>query len=155
MPDITETHLRKQRAGVYNGRPHKSKEYGVVENLLGEVMCDIVNGLTKADIKDKLTQGMYESTDKKYKEGYCDKIYRTAVLKIRQSYQMDKEDMTAVLQSRFDNLYREALESRDFGNAIRALQEFGKLVGVFQQGGGISITKDDKVTIRFGFDGEE
>lgn len=155
MSRIRESHLRKQKVGVYNGKPFRCKEYGVVENLLNEVMCDIVNGLTKADIKDKLTQGMYESTDKKYSESYCDEIYKTAVLKIRKSYQMDKEDMTAVLQSRFDNLYREALESRDFGNAIRALQEFGKLVGVFQQGGGISITKDNKVTIRFGFDGEQ
>lgn len=155
MARISESHLRKQKVGVYNGKPIMSKQYGVMENLLGEVMCDIVNGLTRADIKAKLTQGMYESTDKKYSEDYCNEIYRTAVLKIRQSYQMDKEDMTAVLQSRFDNLYREALESRDFGNAIRALQEFGKLVGVFQQGGGISITKDNKVTIRFGFDGEQ
>lgn len=153
--NYAESHTRKQKPGVFNGKAFYDKRYKVVENLLQEVMCDITNGLAKSDIKKKLTDGLYESTEKKYKEKTANDLYYAAIAKIKEDYKQETDDARAVLQSRYDNLYRETLELGDFNNAIKALQELGKLFGLNTPAQNTVKINKDEISISFGFNEDE
>lgn len=160
MP-ISKQHLKpkaerksKARIGV---KTANTEQFERTEDILAQIICDIVNGLMRSDIINKLLEGIYENQPKAYKLPTAENYYQTAMQRIRQDRDDEIESLKAKLFSQYYNLYAEAMESNDKLLAKQVLDSIGKtFVPTDKDKANIQINKDlDKINISFGFDRSE
>lgn len=125
------------------------------DKVVDEVYVDLVNGLTKSDVIQKLNEGLYTPQEGK---GIG---YRTAVdyvnaaqQRLMYDFEKDAEKLRADLYSKLTAVYADAIEHNDRYNAIGALQTLMKLTGVAmeKQQNNIQLNANKEgITINFGF----
>lgn len=121
------------------------------EQLIELVYCDIINGVPKADIKQKMHQGVYNGVE--YKDRYIADIYNCAMDRIALNREDRLDKKRAVMWSRYQNLYKECMESGNQQGARQCLNDMMKLFGLAQENPStaIQINGNDGVKISFGF----
>lgn len=133
--------------------PENKRQYEKVEQILDEMVCDIINGMPKSDCIYKLKEGLYEAQKgKAIKDSpNHNAYYNAAIARIQADMQDDREKNLALMISRMENLYKEAMEANDRYGALNALKEIAKIQGLMNQPQtAIQINNaDDKVTINF------
>lgn len=128
------------------------------DKIVDLVYVDLVNGMTRSDVIQKLTEGLYAP-----QEGKCIK-YRTAadyvdsaMQRMAYDYEKDAEKLRADLYTKLTSVYQDAVEHNDRYNAIGALQTLMKLTGVAiqQPQTQVNLKSDGNISISFGFNKEE
>lgn len=126
------------------------------ETVLMHVYCDLVNGLTKMDIRDKLADNQYVGQPTK---GLCQsavsKLLRDALEMFKVERESEIDYMRDLWYNRITNLYNASIENGDRQTALGCLKEFAKFADLYpkpQQKVELSGSLDHKVEIDFGFD---
>lgn len=130
-----------------------------VEELNELIWCDIMNGLSRYQIKLKLERDAYEGFE-------TSKLSRTAQYNhIKNAYdkceielQGHRDELRKVFYDRFLSLYNDCIENRDRRTALETLKYITKLSGLEEpEKIELSGTLDNNINITFGFnkDGEE
>jgi hypothetical protein len=101
------------------------------DKIVDEVYVDLCNGLTKSDIVQKMTEGMYENQEGKgVKSRTAFDYLRAAQQRLAYNFEAQAEDMRADLYNKLISVYADAVKSNDRYNAIQAVQTIMKLTGV-------------------------
>jgi len=99
--------------------------------LIDEVAVDIINGMDKKTCLDKLQLGIYESIEQPQLSVTTSyRIYNAAIEALKFNIQSEIDEKRAVLWSRYENLYRESLESGMHMNARACLSDMAKIFGL-------------------------
>lgn len=136
---------------------HITKFYQVDE-VVDHVYCDIANGVSKSDILQKLTNGLYEPQDKPLGQASADDYYNAAVERFRLDKSPDEEQMRAIFYGRYEALLEEAVKKGDIYNARAVLDSMSKIFGIERKTPDTAIqvnTNNDSVQINFGFDNDK
>lgn len=132
------------------------KQFNRADMLLQEVVCDIVNGLTKNDIILKFKQKGYENQKKSIGESQA-KNYIYMAYKVMQEDRVEESDkLRDQLYAQYLMLYNDCVQ---VGNSIVAKQILDSIAKIFlpsQPNTAIQINSDKEngVTINFGFSNE-
>ena len=154
-PEKRKTKATVTPTGGYRLLPKNREGYEKVERIIEDITVDVVNGVPRSDCLTKLEKGLYPSQEDTPIKDLQNRgaYYNAAVARIQEDLEKDKEKNLAIIVARFENLYKEALESNDRSSAINALKEMAKMLGVSQPQPttAIQINNDkENVTINFG-----
>lgn len=133
----------------------RKRKFDEAEDTIEEVAVDVVNGVPKADILQKLKCGLY-SSGKKYSESMAYQFYDCGMKRIAIN-RCDRIDQARdILWNRYENLYKESLESGNLPNARACLADMAKIFGVTMEQAPPSTavqinTADKSLTVNFGF----
>ena len=117
----------------------KYKDYEYVEGMLSLIICDIINGLQKSDVINKLELQLYEGQRQPYKYKTAEMYYYTAIQRIREDREQEVEELRDKLYSQYYSLYADAVKN---GNTFVAKQVLDSIAKVF------AVTPDKKVDIQ-------
>lgn len=118
--------------------------------LTSEIVADIVNGTSKADVFEKLKQGIYEYQEHGYAETSCYLWWNKAMERLKFSNEMDVSEHRAILWNRYEQLFQDSVQTGQIMVAKSILDSMGKTFGL-QDAEKKEITVTD-VKIDFGFD---
>ena len=129
------------------------------DEMVGEIYVDLCNGLTKSEIIEKVTNGLYENQTKplsvRSAGDYLDAAYR----RMHYDFESKAEDMRADLYSKLMTLYHYAIMANDRSNAIQVIDRIMKLTGCAIEKGqqnNIQVNAASSgVTVNFMFPNEE
>ena len=142
----------KKKGGV-------AKAWIRADEMVSEVYVDLCNGLTKSEIIEKVTKGLYEHQTKplsvRSAGDYLDAAYR----RMHYDFEAKAEDMRADLYSKLMTLYHDSVMANDRSNAIQVIDRIMKLTGCALEKGQqnniqVNATKEG-ITINFGFKKDE
>ena len=153
LPTFKERKAAKVKAGRYNITNWLS-----TDAVISEVYVDLVNGMTKSDVMEKLMKGCYENQKRPLKERTSQEYIAAAYQRMHYDFEAKAEEMRADLYNKLISVYADAVKSNDRYNAIQAVNTIMKLTGVAldkpQNNIQLNATSSG-VTINFGFQKEE
>lgn len=102
------------------------------EALLDEVMCDLLNGMSKFQVQRKLQEKLYDSQvkDKEPSPNSINGIIRDAYKRCQLELKENRDEQRALMYSRILSIYENAVEANDRTNALRALDQLTNLMGL-------------------------
>lgn len=154
MP-ISISHLRpedeRRSKSFYDGKIVKSKDYDYVEDMLELIICDIVNGLQKSDIMNKLQEQVYEGQRQPYKKKTAEMYYYTALNRMKDDRDANIEVLKDKLFSQYYQLYNDAMETNQTLVAKSVLDSIAKLFVGDTKNVNLKGNIDEKINIDFNF----
>lgn len=129
--------------------PQKEK-FEKVEALIDDIVSDVINGVSRSDIASKMADGSYAY-------GIVPKQHQSQMIKyalhrMRWNREASYEQHRDILWTRYENLYRMAIEDRDLGEARHCLSDMSRIFGLdSEKTMEVQTGKDRKVVIKFGF----
>lgn len=134
---------------------HTNKEYDRVDAIIDEVYADIANGFSRSEIIAKVLEGGYTDCNIKKKD-QAEAYYETAMNRMAYDCDEKAEVLRQKFFTRYETLYKEAVDNGDVANARAVLTDMCKIFGLqvkdqAQTAIQINSSKEDGVTINFGF----
>lgn len=157
---IIRSHTRpkeeRKSKSLLDNKHVKRKDYEYVESILVQCICDIINGLQKSDVMQKLENQLYDGQRQPYTYKTAEMYYYTAMQRIREDREAELEELKDKLYAQYYSLYADAVKSNNTFAAKQVLDSIAK-VFVNDTKKNIDVTVDnnnDVVSISFGFDAE-
>ena len=101
------------------------------DKIVDEVYVDLCNGLTKSDVIQKMSEGLYENQNGKgIKVRTAIDYLNAAQQRMAYDFESQAEEMRADLYTKLLSVYADAVQKNDRYNAIQAVQTIMKLTGV-------------------------
>lgn len=141
----------------YNMRSSEKKKPKLEkEDLIEKIWCDVVNGVSRYQIKKKLEKDAYEghktsTLSRSSHFNYIAEAYNNCKPELIE----EKERQRDLFYERILSVYSDAIDVGDRSNALKALEMAMRLSGLDKQSTKtveISNEKDGNVKILFGFD---
>lgn len=146
----------EQRKAARKGKSSQtSLRWLRADEMVSEVYTDLVNGLTKSDIIEKVTKGLYKNQTKplsvRSAGDYLDAAYR----RLHFDYEAKAETLREELYTKLMMLYHDAVLADDRFGALQVIDRIMKLTGCAIEKGqqnNIQVNANkDGITINFGF----
>lgn len=100
------------------------------DKIVDEIYVDLCNGLTKSDVVQKMSEGLYENQNGKgIKERTAIDYLNAAQQRMAYDFESQAEEMRADLYTKLLSVYADAVQKNDRYNAIQAVQTIMKLTG--------------------------
>lgn len=164
MGNFSEAHSLPTFAKRKKAKLEKGKSCMVdwlkADKIVDEVYVDLVNGLTRSDIIQKLGEGLYTLQEGKG-IGYRTALdyINAAQDRLAYDFEKDAEKLRADLYAKMMAVYSDCMQANDRYNALNALDKLMKLTGVANDKPSTAIQinsdKEGGVTVNFGFDKKE
>lgn len=120
-----------------------------------QIVNDLLNGATRSIIADKLTNDEY-GLGRVYKgQCACDRFIKEAREVIAADMAEQLPSMRNDMMIRLLDVYTDARECGDRGNALKALDQLTKLTGMYEQALKVDGNLKTEIIIDFGFESEE
>lgn len=154
------TYQERKKAKLKSSGSKRFEDWLNADKIVDEVYVDLVNGLTKSDIVQKIGAGLY-SVQKGKGIGYRTAIdyLNAAQQRLAYDFEKDAEKLRADLYSKMMAVYADCMKANDRYNALNALDKLMKLTGVANDKPSTAIQinsdKEGGVTVNFGFDKKE
>jgi len=151
LPTFKERKAAKVKAGRYNITNWLS-----TDAVISEVYVDLVNGMTKSDVMEKLMKGCYENQKRPLKERTSQEYIAAAYQRMQYDFEAQAEEMRADIYAKLMSVYADAVKANDRYNAVVALDKIMKLTGIAMDNkpqNNIQINNNKEgITINFGFE---
>lgn len=124
------------------------------EELVQLMVCDILNGMSRYRVQLKLKRDQYEGFESsKYSRSKQYDLIQEAYNNCKPQLEKDRQKQREMFIARYEDILEEARNASDRQNAIAALKEMGKILGVYDPEN-VNITADLKVDVSFGLEDE-
>jgi hypothetical protein len=149
----------EQRKNAVKGKAGNLRQKWLdTDEVISAVYVDMCNGMTKSDVMEKLTKGLYESQRKPVSVRSAYEYIGCAYQRMQYDFEAKAEELRADLYSKMMAVYQDCVQKGDRYNALQALDKIMKLTGVAldkpQNNIQVNANKDG-ITINFGFKKEE
>lgn len=146
---------RKSPASM--GVPTLTNKYNKADHLVGLVYVDISNGVSRSDIIEKITKGVYEGMVKPLAARQAAYYYNAALDRFAVDTDIEAEKLRQMFYGRYETILAECMKSGDMYNARATLDSMAKIfLGIDKQQNNIQINNNsDGITIKFGFQANE
>ena len=125
------------------------------DELVQLMTCDILNGMSKYRVKLKLQRDQYEDfVTSKFSERKIYYLLEEAYSNCKIPLAEDRQKMRELFISRYEDILEEARDARDRQNAINALKEMGKILGIYEPEK-VDVNANVNVDISFGLEDNE
>lgn len=132
-----------------------------MDMVINEVVCDLTNGTTTADVLRKLQNGLYETPhykDKNLSQKQSYNILKRALNETNAEVNQGREVLRNLTFQRYLSIYEDAVQNSDRANALRALESMSKLLGLnatVENQTNVQINSaDGEIKINFGFNND-
>lgn len=149
----------EQRKKAVKGKDARNKHRWLqTDEVISAVYVDLCNGMTKSDVMEKLTKGLYETQRKPVSVRSAYEYIGCAYQRMQYDFEAKAEELRADLYSKMMAVYQDCVQKGDRYNALQALDKIMKLTGVAQDKPQNAIqvnAASSGVTINFGFSNKE
>lgn len=121
-------------------------------NCLKGTYNDMVNGVMKREIIDKLMNGGYGETPYSNKEAY--QVYTECLQLMRYDFEQERPFLKEQLYTYLTKILSDCHKAKDRYNAIQCINSIAKLVGITDNKAQLNIQTNGEVKISFGFNKE-
>lgn len=135
--------------------PTLTEKYNKAEMLTDLVYVDIANGVSRSDIIQKITTGVYECMERPLAKRTAAFYYTAALDRFAVDTDIEMEKLRNVFYGRYESLFADAVKRGDIFNAKNILDSMARIFGIEkktpQNAIQINSGQDSGVTINFGF----
>ena len=125
------------------------------EELVQLIVCDILNGVSRYRVMLKLKRDQYEGFESsKYSRSKQYDLIEEAYNNCKIPLAEDRQKQRELFIARYEDILEECRDSRDRQNAIAALKEMGKILGIYDPEK-VDVTANVNVDISFGLEDNE
>ena len=150
---------KAKRTPASNGMPTLTDAYNKSDNLVGLVYVDIANGVSRSQVIEKITKGVYEGMDRPLAARTAANYYNAALDRFAVDCDIEAEKLRNLFYGRYESLYEEAVRKNDIYNAKGILDSMAKIFGIEKKTpqNAIQIRSDVEggITVNFGFADED
>lgn len=150
--------FKERKKAIKSKTATMHKKWLQTDEIISAVYIDLCNGLTKSDVMEKLTKGLYESQEKPLGARTAYDYIGCAYQRMQYDFEAKAEELRADLYSKMMAVYQDCVQKGDRYNALQALDKIMKLTGVAldkpQNNIQLNANKDG-ITINFGFSDKE
>lgn len=150
---------KAKRTPASNGMPTLTEKYNKSDNLVGLVYVDIANGVSRSQVIEKITKGVYEGMERPLAARTAAFYYNAALDRFAVDCDIEAEKLRNLFYGRYESLYEEAVRKNDIYNAKGILDSMAKIFGIEKKmpQNAIQIRSDVEggITVNFGFADED
>lgn len=148
--------LQRYKRGHTFAERARSSLFNNVDDVLDEVYCDICNGVSRADIVQKLMGGQYENQKGQQKNmtyRTANEYWNCALDRMHYNTDIEHAELKDIFYNRYESLLEAAVKKGDIFNAKGVLDSMAKIfLGMDKTQNNIQINNNkDGITIHFGF----
>lgn len=104
--------------------------YNKADELVTQVYCDIANGVSRSQVIDKITQGLYEGMERPLAARTAANYYNAALDRFAVDCDVEAEKLRNMFYGRYEALLEEAVKKGDIYNARGILDSMSRIFGV-------------------------
>ena len=127
------------------------------DDITYRIYLDLVNGLTKYEVYKKLKEDAYPEPTSHYSNTHRYRLVKSAFDMAKEECEEKIEEQRHMMYNRILAVYNDSINSNDRVNALKALDQLSKLIGLYDNKQKVEIsgnlTKD--INISFGFTEEK
>lgn len=144
----------KERKPKHSKYTIKVDEYAATEDVVAKIYVDICNCVSKSDVLEKITNGLYGNRPCKKRNAYD--YYNAALSRLQEDRDEQQENLKNIFYARYESLLADAIEVGDRNTAKGILDSMAKFFLNLDKQNTCVITtdKENNVEIKFGFDSE-
>lgn len=150
---------KAKKTPTSNGMPTLTDAYNKSDNLVGLVYVDIANGVSRSQVIEKITKGVYEGMERPLAPRTAANYYNAALDRFAVDCDIEAEKLRNLFYGRYESLYEEAVRKNDIYNAKGILDSMAKIFGIEKKTpqNAIQIRSDVEggITVNFGFADED
>lgn len=159
---LAKTHGEKSKRGrkakktpASLGMPTLTEKYNKADALVSLVYCDIANGMSRSDIIEKITNGLYKGMEKPLAARQAANYYNAGLDRFAVDCDVEAEKLRNMFYGRYETILAECMKRGDVFNARATLDSMAKIfLGDYynkQNNIQINTNGDSKIVVTFGF----
>lgn len=156
--DKKERRAKKTPMTVNGGVPTLTSSYNKADALVDLVYVDIANGVSRSEIIQKITKGIYEGMER----GFCARTaayyYNAALDRFADDRNIEAEKLRDMFFGRYESLLQDAVKKGDLYNARGILDSMARIFGVEKkdspQNAVQIINNKEGIKVSFGFNND-
>lgn len=140
------------------GMPTLTESYNKADDLVSLVYVDIANGVSRSDVIEKITKGLYDGMERPLAARTAANYYNAALDRFAVDTDIEAERLRNMFYGRYESLLEEAVKKGDLYNARGILDSMSRIFGVERKTAETAIqinNNKDGITVNFGFAKEE
>jgi len=141
------------------GVPTLTESYNKADDLVSLVYVDIANGVSRSDVIQKITKGVYDGMERPLAKRTAANYYNAALDRFAVDCDIEAERLRNMFYGRYESLLEECIRKGDMYNARGVLDSMSRIFGVERKTPETAIQinsdKENGITINFGFNKEE
>lgn len=144
----------KKNPPIVGGVPTLTEAYNKADDLVSLVYVDIANGVSRSDVIEKITKGLYDGMERPLAARTAANYYNAALDRFAVDCDIEAERLRNLFYGRYESLLEECIRKGDMYNARGVLDSMAKIfLGVRENQTNIQLNNNsDGITINFGFD---
>lgn len=139
-------------------KPIKTDSYNAADELVSQVYCDIANGVSRSQVIDKITKGLYDGMKRPLAARTAANYYNAGLDRFAVDCDIEAEKLRNMFYGRYEALLEEAIKKNDLFNAKGILDSMAKIfLGVDGKNKteiNVHNNGDGNVKITFGFNND-
>lgn len=157
--DKRERKAKRLPQSLNGGVPTLTDEYNKADALVDLVYCDIANGMSRSEIIQKITKGVYDSMEKPLAARTAAYYYNAALDRFAEDRNIEAEKLRDMFFGRYESLLQEAVKKGDIYNARNILDSMARIFGVERkdapQNAVQIINNKEGIKVSFGFNNDD
>lgn len=140
------------------GMPTLTESYNKADDLVSLVYVDIANGVSRSDVIQKITNGVYDGMERPLAARTAANYYNAALDRFAVDCDIEAERLRNMFYGRYESLLEECIRKGDMYNARGVLDSMSRIFGVERKTPETAIqinNNKDGITVNFGFAKEE
>lgn len=137
-----------------SGVPTLTENYNKADDLVSLVYVDIANGVSRSDVIEKITKGVYNGMERPLAARTAANYYNAALDRFAVDCDIEAERLRNLFYGRYESLLADAIEKGDIYNARGILDSMSRIFGVERKTPETAIqinNNKDGITVNFGF----
>ena len=157
--DKRERKAKRLPQSLNGGVPTLTDDYNKADALVDLVYCDIANGVSRSEIIQKITKGVYDSMEKPLAARTAAYYYNAALDRFAEDRNIEAEKLRDMFFGRYESLLQEAVKKGDLYNARGILDSMARIFGVEKkdapQNAVQIINNKEGIKVSFGFNNDD
>lgn len=127
------------------------------DDITYRIYLDLVNGLTKYEVYKKLKEDAYPEPTSQYSNTHRYRLVKSAFDMAKEECEEKIEEQRHMMYNRILAVYNDSINSNDRVNALKALDQLSKLIGLYDNKQKVELSGNltENVNISFGFTEEK
>lgn len=156
--DKKKRKAKKLPMSLNGGVPTLTDDYNKADALVDLVYCDIANGVSRSEIIQKITKGVYETMERPFVARTAAYYYDAALNRFAEDRNVEAEKLRNLFYGRYESLLQEAVKKGDLYNARGILDSMSRIFGVEKkdapQNAVQIINNKEGIKVSFGFNND-
>ena len=149
----SKSERKAKRTPASKGMPTLTDKYNKADDLVSQCYCDIANGVSRSQVIEKITKGIYEGIDRPLAARTAANYYNAALDRFAVDTDIEAERLRKMFYGRYESLLEDAVNKGDIYNARGILDSMCRIFGIEKKDVPVvNLNTNGDIKISFGFD---